>query len=82
MSIATMTSKGQVTIPKKIRDMFHLGAGDKLDFQLTDSGMIVVRPVTRKVAEVFGCLESKVHRSATIEEINHAIRVMHQEKNS
>lgn len=82
MSIATLTSKGQVTIPKKIRDMFHLGTGDKLDFQLTDTGTIVVRPVTRKVADVFGCLENKIHRSATIEEIDCAIHAMHKDRNS
>ncbi|MBP7867555.1 MAG: AbrB/MazE/SpoVT family DNA-binding domain-containing protein [Acidobacteria bacterium] len=79
MSIATMTSKGQVTVPKEIRDRIHLGAGDKLDFQLTDSGVILVRPVTRKVSDVFGCLSGKTQQTATVEEMDEAVRTLHWE---
>jgi antitoxin PrlF len=38
-----MTSKGQVTIPKKIRDALKLGPGSAVEFAVNDSGEVVVR---------------------------------------
>lgn len=40
----TMTSKGQVTIPKHIRDAMKLKPGKKLIFDLNSAGEIVLRP--------------------------------------
>ena len=37
---ATITSKGQVTLPKPIRDRLHLKPGDKIDFMLEDDGCL------------------------------------------
>ncbi len=34
---ATVTSKGQITIPKEIRELAHINSGMQLDFQLTTS---------------------------------------------
>jgi AbrB family looped-hinge helix DNA binding protein len=39
----TMTVKGQVTIPKKVRDALHLSPGDSVDFDVNDAGQVVVR---------------------------------------
>lgn len=41
---ARITSKGQVTIPKPIRDRLGLEAGEDVEFVLTDDGELVVRP--------------------------------------
>lgn len=41
---ATVTSKGQVTIPKRIRDKLGLDAGTEVEFILEDDGTIRVRP--------------------------------------
>ncbi|MGZ0745981.1 AbrB/MazE/SpoVT family DNA-binding domain-containing protein [Haloparvum sp. AD34] len=41
---ATVTSKGQVTIPKRIRDKLDLEAGTELEFVLEEDGTIRVRP--------------------------------------
>ncbi len=41
---ATITSKGQVTIPKSIRDRFGLDAGTEVEFVVEADGSIVVRP--------------------------------------
>ena len=73
MSIATITSKGQVTLPKEIRAALRLETGQKLDFHLTDAGTVIIRPVTKRVADIFVCLENKTRRGATIEEMNAAI---------
>lgn len=41
MSIATLTSKGQVTIPKEIRDKLSLRAGDRITFTPTQDGVLI-----------------------------------------
>jgi AbrB family looped-hinge helix DNA binding protein len=41
---ATVTSKGQVTIPKRIRDALDIDAGTEVEFVLEDDGTISVRP--------------------------------------
>jgi antitoxin PrlF len=40
----TLTSKGQATIPKHIRDALGLKPGDKLTFDVNDAGELVLRP--------------------------------------
>jgi antitoxin PrlF len=59
MSVATITSKGQVTIPKEVREKLGLRAGDQLDFQVEPDGGLRATPVSRKVDQVFGMLSSK-----------------------
>ena len=39
----TITVKGQVTIPKKVRDALHLAPGDQVDFEVNADGDVVVR---------------------------------------
>ena len=39
----TVTSKGQMTIPKKVRDLLGIEAGSAVDFELTPSGDVVLR---------------------------------------
>ena len=41
---ATLTSKGQITIPKEIRDTLSIDAGTKLEFVLDEDGNLTVRP--------------------------------------
>ena len=50
---ATITSKGQVTLPKPIRDKLHLQPGDKIDFTLEGDGLRVT-PVTGSVTQLKG----------------------------
>jgi antitoxin PrlF len=47
-SSATVTSKGQVTLPAGIRERLGLKAGDRLDFHLTDSGELSVVATKRR----------------------------------
>ena len=72
--VSTMTQKGQVTIPKDVRDSLHLVTGDKVEFVLNDRNEIVIKPVNRKVMEVAGLL-SKYKRSepVSIEEMNQCV---------
>ena len=51
---ATMTSKGQVTFPKPIRDKLHLKPGDRIEFMLEEDGSLRITPVTASVTRLKG----------------------------
>jgi AbrB family looped-hinge helix DNA binding protein len=55
---ATVSEKGQVTIPKRLRDRMGIGAGQVLEFR-EERGRLVATKVTVEdpVASVFGVLE-------------------------
>ena len=74
MTTATLTSKGQITIPKHIRERLMLQTGDKLDFTLTEAGDVLLKPVTRHVDEVFGRLGKSGQPPLTPAEMDAAIQ--------
>ena len=74
MPSATMTSKGQLTLPKPIRDLLRLGAGDRVDFVVTDDGTVVLRPATADVRELKGLLHRPGRAPLSVEEMNAIIR--------
>lgn len=45
METTKITSKGQITIPKKIRTALAVDVGDRLAFEVDDEGRLSVRPV-------------------------------------
>ena len=49
-----MTSKGQVTLPKPIRDKLRLRSGDKIEFTLVEDGSLLATPVTAPVTRLKG----------------------------
>ena len=51
---ATFASKGQVTLPKPIRDKLHLKPGDKIEFILDDDDGLRVTPVTASITQLKG----------------------------
>ena len=69
---AKMTSKGQVTIPKVIRERLGLEAGVTLHFWVDPTGRIVVTPLTLGLDDLIGILP-KPKRPLTIDEINEGI---------
>jgi antitoxin PrlF len=74
MPSATITSKGQITLPKAIRDLLRLGAGDRVDFIVKDDGTVVLSPATVDVRELKGLLHRKGLTPLSIEEMNAIIR--------
>jgi AbrB family looped-hinge helix DNA binding protein len=44
MPTTTLTSKGQVTIPKEVRERLGLSEGDRLEFVFDERGRVIVRP--------------------------------------
>ena len=51
---ATMTSRGQVTLPKPIRDKLNLRPGDKIEFMIVEDGSLLVTPCTAPVTRLKG----------------------------
>lgn len=70
---ATVTSKGQVTIPKEIRANLGVRAGGKLRFAIEDKNRVVVSARQSSIQDLFGIL-GKPPRSATLEQMDEAIR--------
>ena len=56
---ATLTSKGQTTIPKEIRDSLSLKAGDRMTFTLMPDATVLMRVKSKSVAELAGVLHEK-----------------------
>lgn len=76
MASSTMTSKGQVTIPKSVRERLGLSFGDRLIFRFDDEGRLIVKPESPSHrGGVPGLLEHLGKgRSATAEEMDESIR--------
>ncbi len=74
MNQTTLTSKVQVTIPKNVRDIIGLHSGDKIEFVITDKNEVLLRPITRKVDDVFGVLYKPDRSVSTVEDMDAGIR--------
>ena len=72
--IATVTSKGQITLPKEIRDRLGVRPGDRVRFRETADGTVVVEPETTDLMDLFGCLSPPRGRRVSVEDMNAAIR--------
>lgn len=73
MATATVTSKGQVTIPKKIREKLHLDAGQRIEFLEDANGVISIWPVTEHVTRLKGMVR-KPEEPVSLEKMKAAIR--------
>jgi AbrB family looped-hinge helix DNA binding protein len=74
MATATVTSKGQITIPAKVRSALGLDAGDRVEFVETEKGQFAMIAATRSVQELNGLFRHKQRRKpVSIEEMNAAI---------
>ena len=73
MITATITSKGQVTIPKTVRESLRLHSGDKIAFIMHGLTEAVLKPVTKTADQVFGRLHKPGQVSKTVAEMNHSV---------
>jgi len=64
MPVMTLTSNGQVTVPKSIRDFLRIGTGSKVTFELMPNGDVVLRPINARHAGRSAF--AKVRGSATV----------------
>ena len=72
----TLTSKGQVTIPKAVRKRLGLKPGSKIDFRLNEAGEVVVKPAdaTRRVPGRFERLLGSAGPGMTTDELMELLR--------
>jgi len=74
MGLGTLTSKGQITIPKAVRERLGLEAGDKVDFRVRDDRTATLVPLSRKVADLFGVLAAGKRKAVSVEEMDKALK--------
>jgi antitoxin PrlF len=72
MASATLTSKGQITLPKIVRDELGLSAGNTVDFVRTTDGFKLVA-ISKDVRSLRGLFAGRVKRPVSIDAMNEAI---------
>ncbi len=73
MPTATVTSKGQVTVPRQIREVLRIGPGDRIDFVVSAGGEVVVRAATVDVSMLKGLLKRPGRKPVSLREMEEAI---------
>jgi len=72
MTTATITSKGQITIPKEVREALGVVTGDRVEFVAEGKGVYKVVAATRDVRHLKG-LVAKPAKPVTLEAMELAI---------
>jgi antitoxin PrlF len=80
--LATLTSKGQITLPKEIRDRLGLDAGSMLDFEILPDNTIMARPVRPDARRIRGLLKSPHAGPLTVEQMDEGIARHLREKHA
>ncbi len=72
MATATLTSKGQITVPVSVRNDLKVDAGDRVEFVLIAPGRYEFVAATHSVSELKGMF-GKPAKAVSIEQMNRAI---------
>ena len=81
MPTATVTSKGQITIPKEIRNLLQVEEGDRIDFLVEGGDRVLMRKPVRSLRSLKGLLYRKGRKPVTLEEMDRAIARFHAREN-
>ena len=73
MPKATVTYKGQITLPKAVREQLGVRPGDRVSFREIEGGAIVVEADTVDLMELKGVMRPR-KRGVTVEQMNETIR--------
>jgi antitoxin PrlF len=73
LATATITSKGQITIPVQVRAALGVDAGDRVEFVELEKGQFAIIAATRSVRELNGLFKGRRRKPVSIEEMNAAI---------
>jgi AbrB family looped-hinge helix DNA binding protein len=73
MPTATVTSKGQVTLPQKVREVLRIRPGDRVDFVVDEKGEVRLRAGEVDVSELRGLLHRQGRKPVTLEAMEQAI---------
>jgi AbrB family looped-hinge helix DNA binding protein len=78
MASATVTSKGQITIPKRVRQALRLSPGDRIEFSIEKGGKVTVRAGKGDVADLKGLLHRRGRKIVSLAEMDRAIAKGHR----
>jgi antitoxin PrlF len=78
---AIVSSKGQVVIPRDLRNALALHDGTELIFSLEGDGSVRFRPVRKRMQDLFGSLARTGERPLSVEEMDEAIAKAITEEN-
>jgi len=73
MPTATMTSKGQITVPREVREHLGLAAGDRVDFSVEKNGAVQITPLRRSARELYGLLRRPSQKPRSIRQMDRAL---------
>ncbi len=73
MTTATVTSKGQITIPQSVRQRLGIDAGHRIEFVEVSDGEFSIKPLIEDVSSLKGLLKKPV-KAVSIEDMRAAIR--------
>lgn len=73
MSFSTITSKGQLTVPKDVRDQIGLRTGDEVEFRVEKDGSARLLPMCVRPADVAGIFKHRVSRKVSVEEMDRRV---------
>lgn len=75
MISSTISSKGQVTIPKKIREFLKVGTFDKIVFIPLEDGQVLITNKQKPATALFGMLKHrKPQKPVSVEDMKTAVR--------
>ncbi|WP_172600068.1 AbrB/MazE/SpoVT family DNA-binding domain-containing protein [Sulfuricystis multivorans] len=80
--LATVTDKGQVTVPKAIRDRIGIVPGSRLDFELMSDGSLRVRVLAHGADNLFGLLQRPGIEAQSIEAMDAGIAAAARDRNA
>jgi AbrB family looped-hinge helix DNA binding protein len=67
---STLTSKGQTTVPKAIRESLRLKSGDRITFTLMPDGTVLMRVKNKSVMGLAGRLRRRGRKALPVEELS------------
>lgn len=73
MSVATITSKGQLTLPREVREHLHVGQGDRVEFVVQPDGTARVQRLGGSALRFYGIMGRPGVAPLTLDEIDDAI---------
>lgn len=74
MAASTLTTKGQITLPKEVRKKLNLKPGDRIDFEIAEGGEVRLHPLRGDLRSLKGFLKQPGRKPVSLEEMEDAIR--------
>lgn len=83
METGTLSSKGQITIPKKIREILNVRTSDKLVFIPVEEGKVLITTEQKSASSIFGLLKHRKKKlPVTLEQMEAAIQERRLKRNA